>query len=56
MPMRLANAASLRRFALGTSHSCAFDDYHQVFCWGENAQGQLGLGDTQPRDEPTPVQ
>lgn len=30
---------------LGRYHACALLDDHQVKCWGENAYGQLGLGD-----------
>jgi len=39
--------------AAGGSHTCARFDDGTVKCWGRNAEGQLGLGDTQGRgDDP----
>ncbi len=29
-----------------TGHSCAIAQYGRLFCWGDNAYGQLGNGDT----------
>jgi alpha-tubulin suppressor-like RCC1 family protein len=39
----------------GEDHTCAIDDDGSLFCWGGNAQGQLGLGDFMPRDVPARV-
>ncbi len=37
----------------GTRHTCALLDDHSVKCWGDNSDGQLGLGDTETRgDQP----
>jgi hypothetical protein len=33
----------------GRYHSCALMDDHKVKCWGDNGNGQLGLGDTKFR-------
>ena len=35
----------------GGFHVCAVLDTRQVKCWGENKDGQLGLGDTEPRGQ-----
>jgi alpha-tubulin suppressor-like RCC1 family protein len=41
--------------ATGTLHACALDADGVAYCWGGNASGQLGTGDTNPRSAPTPV-
>ncbi len=39
--------------AMGEHHTCALIPFHGIKCWGRNAEGQLGLGDTENRgDEP----
>lgn len=43
-----------RALALGRMHSCALREDGAVLCWGSNALGQLGTGDT--RDAATPRQ
>jgi cysteine-rich repeat protein len=36
----------------GEDHTCALDDLGQVWCWGDNSDGQLGIGTT--IDNPNP--
>lgn len=45
----------IMQVAAGLSHSLALDTSGQVWAWGGNVQGQLGLGDNEPREEPTIV-
>jgi hypothetical protein len=35
--------------AVGRVHVCVILDDHGVKCWGDNSEGQLGLGDSRPR-------
>ncbi len=37
------------------NHACALRDDGTLWCWGRNGQGQLGLGDTEDRWQPTQV-
>lgn len=41
--------AQARALAMGESHTCALLTDDTVRCWGANAYGQLGLGDTEER-------
>ncbi len=41
--------------AVGAASACAIDVSQRLFCWGSNAWGLLGLGDTSRRSSPTAV-
>lgn len=39
----------------GDYHTCAITDLGMLFCWGDNASGQIGDDTTTMRYEPTPI-
>jgi alpha-tubulin suppressor-like RCC1 family protein len=45
----------VRRVALGGDFSCAMLDSDDVYCWGQNAHGQLGDGTRKPHLVPARV-
>lgn len=45
-----------RVLAPGRTHTCGITVGGQLYCWGGNSFGQLGVGDTGDRAAPTPVQ
>jgi alpha-tubulin suppressor-like RCC1 family protein len=49
----LGSGRTATAIATGRTHACAILDNGSVKCWGRNAYGQLGLGDTNDRgDQP----
>ena len=51
VPVDLGHGRTAIDVALGNLHTCALLDDHTVKCWGDNSDGQLGLGDTQARGD-----
>lgn len=41
-----AMSSGIQSVSLGENHSCALDNAGQVWCWGNNYEGQLGIGNT----------
>ncbi|HVT78846.1 MAG TPA: RHS repeat-associated core domain-containing protein [Acidimicrobiales bacterium] len=50
-----ANLSNVAAVALGNVHTLALTANGAVYAWGNNANGQLGVGDTNPRSTPTQV-
>ena len=46
----------VRDIAVGTSFTACIAENGQVWTWGTNNRGELGLGDSDPRMVPFPVQ
>lgn len=51
-PQPIAGLSGIVDLAIGSSFVLALDRDGVVFSWGENARGQLGTGDLEPRSEP----
>ncbi len=47
--VNLGTGRTAKVVVAGTGHSCAILDNNTVKCWGQNAVGQLGLGDARDR-------
>ena len=56
-PVQEATGSTDWRFLFDSSgqHMCAIKNNGTLWCWGNNADGQLGLGDTTNRSTPTQV-
>ena len=46
VPTLVAGLSGITSVAVGDMHSCALKDDGNVFCWGENGDGQVGNGTT----------
>ena len=49
------NGKTITQITSGANHTCAIDTAGQVYCWGENAYGQLGDNTTTGRTTPVAV-
>ena len=49
--VELGTGRTAKELALGANHSCALLDNDALKCWGRNANGQLGYGDTVRRGD-----
>ncbi len=52
VPLRVNRNITFRSISAGGDHTCAISDAEQVFCWGSNASGELGVGSTTMSDVP----
>jgi alpha-tubulin suppressor-like RCC1 family protein len=55
MPARVGSDANFAQISVDTFSACALKTDGSIACWGRNAEGQLGLGDTDDRYAPTQV-
>ncbi len=54
-PVTLIGAGSIREVAASSKTTCVTDDVGAAFCWGDNADGQLGGGDAELTFKPVRV-
>jgi len=55
-PARVGTARDWAYVSAGVAHTCALKRNGQLFCWGRNSQGQLGIGVESPSEtEPVRV-
>lgn len=52
-PVDLGTGRTAIAVAAGRAHTCALLDDNTVKCWGDNAYGQLGMGDANNRGDDT---
>jgi alpha-tubulin suppressor-like RCC1 family protein len=52
---RLPDGVGFVDVTTGEDHSCAITDQGHAYCWGRNDAGQLGIGNKQDAERPTPV-
>ena len=50
--VQFGSSRKVTHVVCGTQHCLALDTEHQIYAWGENAWGELGLGDTTARAHP----
>jgi alpha-tubulin suppressor-like RCC1 family protein len=48
-------SGNFTQVSVGKAHTCALHENGEVYCWGDNSDGQLGLGTTQSVSVPTLV-
>jgi alpha-tubulin suppressor-like RCC1 family protein len=53
-PTTIAPAITWQQVSLA-DHACGLDDTQTIYCWGSNANGQLGDGTLLERHAPTPL-
>lgn len=48
-------SGALQSMAMGEDHTCVINVDRDLYCWGDNGDGQLGTGNTNNQATPTPV-
>jgi alpha-tubulin suppressor-like RCC1 family protein len=53
--VRMPGPESWATVSAGTDHTCGLTTGGALYCWGDNSNGELGVGDLAQRWEPVPV-
>ena len=48
-------AETVAQVVVGAQHTCALTESGEIYCWGVNEQGQLGIGQTGTSHSPDPL-
>ena len=51
----IPNGVTIKDVSIGDMHICAIGSDNNTYCWGNNASGQLGIGNTTTKSTPTKV-
>lgn len=54
-PRQVPNAPALATIVAGYYRTCAITPTGEIYCWGANHSGELGVGDTDPHQGPVKV-
>jgi len=56
LPTQIGASAQWAKVAVGQYHACAVDVNHNLYCWGDNNMGAVGVGSGAPGNIFPPVQ
>jgi alpha-tubulin suppressor-like RCC1 family protein len=51
----VAGGLTFTQIGVGVAHSCGLTGEGDIYCWGDNQSGQLGIGSTTRHLTPVPV-
>lgn len=54
-PTQVSGPTTFKQMAVGTFHACGVLVAGQVYCWGDNSSGHLGIGNPNVFDSGTPL-
>lgn len=55
LPEALKKEGGVKQLTVGAEHNVALSAKGNLWCWGWNEHGQLGVGDIEDRFDPSPI-